>query len=158
MAEKTKVNKVLEKSLKVSVFVPQLLLFPDFLVRPEIRTILFLSICSVYWFLIFMAPNCFVRYLIRRYDIGRVVTDIFSVWATLGMWGISCYLWLDVLRGINFHLWRPSVAFSSGLFVFPFVSLLVVLGGMVAVVAIWRILAFIRAKLFAEKDAEKAGA
>ena len=120
MAEKVKVkvNDLLIKIKKYGALLPALFFSPYFFYNPSISKCQLLMIVIVYYYLCFMGPVYFIKFLIEKLDLKQKYVDVFSWFSGMIMYGYTVYNWIFVFMN------KSDFGFATAIFMIPFIAFL----------------------------------
>ena len=113
-----KINNLLSKLQKYGAMLPVLFFFPFFLQNPTIAKCQLLAILIVYYYLCFMGPVYFIKFLISKLNIKQKWQDPL-IWIS----GIIMYVY-TVFNWIFVFLNKSDYEFASAIFLIPFIVFL----------------------------------
>ena len=113
-----KLNSIISMLQKYGAMLPVLFFLPYFLFRPTIAKCQLLMILIVYYYLCFMGPVYFIKFLVSKLNIKQKWSDPL-IWIS----GIIMYLY-TIPNWIGVFMNKSDYEFATAMFLIPFIALL----------------------------------
>lgn len=113
-----KINNLLSKLQKYGAMLPVLFFSPYFILNPTIAKCQLLAILIVYYYLCFMGPVYFIKFLISKLNIKQKWSDPLIWISGMVMYAYTVFNWIFVFLN------KSDYVFATAIFLIPFIAFL----------------------------------